>query len=460
MSLDASAPFASGLLVSNNGGQGSFKGVTPWLPAGAHTLTILHDNYRAARRLRIDSIQINRLGGQDLDEDGVPDWMEQNALVANALTRIPTESRTSPLSIEGITQDLATTTLTATFPLPLGEGQGEGPQVVPLTQSINHTFFADVPLSESGPVTLDASFLSGLVTSSHGVTWIPTNLFGTYQQDTLHIRQGDSLRLDAWSGASPDGQPFTVTLNGTLLAASPLPLGEGQGEGEPITVHTSGQPFVATFNTAGTFTLAASHGGQQATVSLVVHRADFGPAFSVSAYSPRAWTPPVLGADALVEADDRVVLQEVSPLPVGEGQGEGAQLAPRSFQAAVKDAGNRHVIARLPAEIDGAPSAILARGTVRGFYLAYIDQTTDARVVTRYADGTWLMSASLIAVNLPPDILLKLTTLYQGALFPDGTRYLWLDSDDFDANGIATIYFEYAGDEPRMCNSLQAFLKP
>ena len=605
-------------LISENGQPATTRSLTPLLAAGLHTLTVLHDNYRAARRLRIDSIEIHRLGGEDLDANNLPDWAEQNARAANALTRVLSTSLTSPVSIEGRSQNLATASVSIT---PYGAGQATP---LALTASINDTFFTDVALSESGPVTLTASFLGSLVPSdSRAITWLPTNLF-EFDQDELHIRQGDALRLDAHSGPAPDGQAFHVflsdqpltrfnqsnppdtaalvsggwgnyrgfsirfnddaldsdtgvqpgnplllqriiirrsaTASGTLpgnpanailklyssqtpgtttwiadstntadvrggisesnltytfdsvaldptvkywfhfantpgnlsigqvtwtnarlrvsnntghtfssgnlvnstwgnqdtawdplLAASfahPIPLADGNQN----TIHCSGSAFATTFTTPGIHHLTASHNGQTASVAVHVHAADFGPDLSVRAYSPRTWTPPVLGLSHLVEADDRLTLAETTVNSLTD---------PRTFRAAIHQAGNRHIIARLPANVYGAPAAILARGTVHGFYLAYLDETTDPEIIHRYDDGTWLMSGSLIAVNLPPDILIRLTSILQGTVFHNGDDTLWLDSSQFDANDIATIYYEWAGSgDPKLCNRLHLFLQP
>ena len=609
-------PIATTELVSENGQPGTVRTLTSLLAAGTHTLTILHDNYRTARRLRIDSIEIHRLGGEDLDENKLPDWAEQNARAANALTRAPATSLTSPVSIEGHSQNLTTAALAY---IPHGATQ---PSQLVLTPSINDTFFTDVPLSEGGPVTLTGNFLGNLVAAdSRTITWLPTNLF-EFDQDELHIRQDDALRLDAHSGPAPDGQPFQVFLNGQSLTrfnqsnppdtaqlvsggwgnyrgfsarfndaafesdtgvppGNPLLLQQlvvrrsatasGSVPGDPAnailkiyssqtpgtatwiadstntadvrggvseanltftfpsvpldptvqywfhfantpgnlpieqvtwtnarlrvsnhaahtfssgtlvsaawgnqdtawdpllaatfahsvplqdenqnTVHSSGSPFAATFATPGSHSLTATHNGQSATVTVHVHAADFGAPLSVRAYSPRSWQPPLLGPTHLVEADDRLTLAETT-----------AATGPRSFHAAVHQAGNRHVIARLPADVHGAPSAILARGTVQGFYLAHVDETTDPEIIYRYDDGTWLMRSTMVAVNLPPDILIRLTTILQGTVFPDGDNTLWLDSTRFDANGIATIYYEWAGSgSPRLCNRLHLFLQP
>jgi len=84
-------PFARAVLKSKNSDPDTMRAVTPWLAAGTHSVTVFHDNYDANRRIRIDSITINRLGGADLDEDGIPDWVVANAVLANTLTRVPTQ---------------------------------------------------------------------------------------------------------------------------------------------------------------------------------------------------------------------------------------------------------------------------------------------------------------------------------------------------------------------------------
>ena len=71
------------------------------------------------------------------------------------------------------------------------------------------------------------------------------------------------------------------------------------------------------------------------------------------------------------------------------------------------------------------------------------------------------MSGTIVAVNLPPDILIRLRAHIQGMLFPDGSNMLWLDASDFTANGIATVYYEWSGTgDPKLCNRLQLFVEP
>jgi len=427
-----SSPFASDIVTSKNSLATTMRAVTPWLSAGTHSITLYHDNYDATIRLRLESLTIKRLGGADLDENNIPDWLEIKAAAENALTHVPNASRTSPVSIEGITQHLTAADLSVLTPAATEAVD------LPVTASINDSFFANVPLSETGAVTLNASLASGLVTETHNITWTATNLFETFTDNTLHIRKGDALRLDAWSGASADAGAFTVTQNGTLLE-----------DANEKTTHTSGVPFIATFATAGTFTLVSTHDGQTATVTLKVHEANFGASHLVRINTARTWTPPTLGTSHLVESDERIVFAETTT--------SGS----RKFHVKAEKPINRHVIARLPEDVDGAPSSVLARGTVHAYDVANVDQTKDAHVVHRYQDGTWLMRSAIVAVNLPEGVTIRMTLTNQGSLFTNGSTILELTSEDFDTNGIADIYYEYTGNTaPKLCHTTQAIYQP
>lgn len=443
LTLDNSADaFTSQVLSCKNSLASNMRAVTPWLAAGTHTIRIHHENYNAECRLRIDSVTIKRLGGVDLDQDGIPDWIEANATAQNSLTRVPNQSRTSPVSIEGITTQLSSTALSVLTP------GSQTPSSLTPTQSINDSFFADVPLNTTGAVTLNASFQGGVATESKTITWIPTNVFGTFTNNTLHIRAGDALRLDAWSGQAADGQPFTVslnytvTINGTTTLYSTL-----LADGNQSTTHSSGQPFVATFANAGSYTLVANHGGQQSTVTLNVDSANFGPSHLVDTYVARTWQPTSLNSTAQVEADDRIIVTETTV---------NLQTGPRKFSVKAESPISRYVLARLPENIDGAPSAVLARGTVHAFDLGLTDQTNDAAIIHRYDDGTWLMRATIVGVNLPPGVTVRVTINNQGTLFADGSMVMNLTAADFDANGIANLYFEYKGTTvPKLCHTIQ-----
>ena len=424
----------SATLTSINGGSDTAGVITPWLAAGTYTLTILHDNYRAALQLRIDSLLILSLAGIDSNGNHRPDWLDRRLAADNRLTRIPSTSLTSPLCIEGVAD-------------PGVNAQGHQSRIpglslkvdnIPLAPnvSVDSAFYADVPLSESGPTTVTARFQSGALTESHSITWLPTNLRA---HNALHIRKGDSLRLDAWNNAGVPGKntTFTVTLDGILLEDS-----------LSHTTHNSGQPFTVTFDTAGSHTLVTTYGNKPPhTTTLHVHRANFGPDLSARAYFPVAWTPLSLAPNLTVQPDSRLAWAETT-----------SNGSPRSFSVTPFEAGVRHVLARIPDDAVGAPCAIVDRGTINCFYLAYIDETGDAQVIYTYPDGTSLMRGSIVAVGLPPDVRIRLNSYYQGTIFSNGSNTLWLTAADFDQNGIANIDFEWDGEgRPQMCTFVELF---
>ncbi len=433
LSIDGSS-IARATLLSKDNKADTLRAITPWLAAGTHTVTVFHENYNSQIRLRIDSLTLKRLGGDDMDSDQIPDWIEQKEVLANALTRVPTTSRTSPVSIEGITRQLSSTTITALAPA------ATVASVIPTETSVNDSFYANVPLSADGSVTLNASFLSGIITdNTRSITWVPTNLLQSYTNNTLHIRMGDSLRVTAHDPNAPAAGTFT--LSGSLSGLSSGPF-------------NSSSPVVITCNTPGTFSLNSvwtpdSGPTQPSNVIIVVHTANFGASHLVQVGKSRNWTPTALGASHEVEADRRVVFSEITTT--------GA----RQFKVATSEAINRHVLARLPSTIDGAPSAILSRGTVHAFDVVDVSQTLDASIVTQYPDGTWLMSNTLVAVNLPSNIIVRITAANQGTLFTNGATSLDLNSTHFDANGIANVYYEWSGTgSPTLCHRIQLFLAP
>jgi hypothetical protein len=273
---------------------------------------------------------------------------------------------------------------------------------------------------------------------THDITWLPANLLG-YDTQTLHIRQGDSLRLTAHD---PNESP-TGTFTATAVSVGLQPASS-----------SSDQPLAFQFNTPGTHTLAAtwtpvSGPNQTATVTLIVHTATFGQNHLVQVGVSRPWTIPGLPAAALVEADDRLVFTQTSTT------------GPRSYQVRTSEPVNRHIIARLPADVTGAPSAILALGTVHGFDVARADRTRDPHVVHRYTDGTSLMRSSIAAINMPSNLIIRITITSQGTLFTNGSSTLDLTPADFDANGIADIFWETsASGTPKMCHTTHHLYTP
>jgi hypothetical protein len=153
----------------------------------------------------------------------------------------------------------------------------------------------------------------------------------------------------------------------------------------------------------------------------------------VRAFTSRTWTPPLLDETHVVENDDHLILHQISA-------------SPRAFLANLGEAGNWHILARLPEAIDGAPGGIMARGTIHGYRTAYVDETADAELYSIRPDGTKIYRFTLAVKDLPPDVGLLVKAHHVGTVFPDGSRERVLTLADFDANGLATVYLESAGE--------------
>jgi hypothetical protein len=419
-------------LICLTGQNSTLKQLTPWLKAGTYTLRVENHNVRAGCNLRINSLTYQRLGGPDGNANAIPDWLETKLATENRLTRIPLESPTSPACIEGVTTSFNTLEILAEQ-----GGTGGPPVLQPQTilQGPDNLFYSNIPLDPTGGATpFTLTYQNGLMTDPRAITWTVTDLSTT---DTIHLRQGDSLRLDASKTGTGPGQNFgtySVTLDGTLLPTA---------TGGPN--HHPGQPFTATFSTPGVHPLLVTyHGNKPArTVTVHVHAADFGPDFAIQTWNRRTWTlPGVNGMD--IEAGCNLTWVETT----APGSSN------RSFTVDVYETGTRYVIARLPQTGD-----IIARGTINAFMVGTAVETADMQYMEYLPGGAIRFRFTLVAEGLPPNAEIRLTTYFQGAIFGDGSRTLTLLPADFDRNGIANVFIELGPEmDPKTCHTLEVFL--
>ncbi len=400
------------------------KLLTPFLSVGTHTLRIYNHNARADFKLKLHSLNLYRLGGNDVNANGIPDWVENQYNEGNQLTVIPSQSLTSPAYIEGVSS--LPSDLRLSYYLPDAD-----PTPLDAELSINNGFFARVPLDAGQVTQLDVSFQNGEQTQSHPITWTATNIL---EHSALTIRKGDSLRLTAHDpNSTPEGS-FT-------LEAS------AGGPSVPTESIASDQPLEVIFDTPGVHTLTAtwtpSDGpSQTATLTLTVRSADFGSTFVLQTYNRRTWQ--VSGVqDLQVEADDALFWSETT------AQGASS----RSFLTNAYNAGEYRVIARCP-----DTGKILGVGRVSVFSLTRAGASYDAQVVETRADGSSVLRFTITGENLPSNLEIRLHMQYQGSIFPDGSRDFVLHSYDFSANGVADVLVETSSNPPNLCHSMYAVL--
>lgn len=412
-------------LRSVDGGQGLIELLTPWLAPGSHTITILSDNHKAYRRLSIDSVRLLEPGGPDANNDGIPDWINNQLVNGNGVTVCPEASLVSPVFVEGKARFLNQVSITA-----------NGETLAPI-RGIDSGWYADVDLTapEDGepapPSLLAFSFEGGALTDQRSVTWAATDVL---VMDELKLRKGDSLRLTGLpdlGAVDPQDILVTVVINGVVIA----------------TDFKSTDPLVYTFETAGEHTVEVScrHGETNVQGSMTVHvkEADFGDTLRVLAGTSRTWDAPGVGGDIHVEADSALSFYELGLAEDGI----------RRFRVDPNGYGEKRVLARIE---DGG--AIIDYGQVYGYRAYRTDATGDTRLIQNYPNGDRIVQMSIVAPELPPGGYIRLKIFVAGITFLDGTIEMILTAEDFDANGIAYVDFNFPKEhQASICHNLTMF---
>jgi hypothetical protein len=399
-----------------------FKTLTPFLPAGTHTLRFQNHNARADFYPRIHSLTFHRLGGADANANGIADWAETQYAAGNRLNVLPTSSLTSPAYIEGNTSLFSALKLSYTPPT------ADSISLSP-SRAIDDIFFARVPLDATGATTFTYSFQNGESPQTHLITWATTNVM---EHNTLTIRAGDALRLTAHEPAAEPSGTFTLT---------------GSAEFSPLT-SSSSTSIPHTFTQPGTYTLTSTWTPEEGepqthTLTLIVRSADFGAPFYLETYNRNTWD--ITGiSGSIIEADSSLHWRETTST---------ATATTRSFLANAYVAGDTHVIARCP-----DTGHIIAVGKVSAFTLTRAGESADAQTVMVRPDGSKVIRFTITGENLPANVEIRLRLNYQGSTFPDGSRDLVLRRSNFSSSGVADIIVETSSDPPQICHSMTAWI--
>lgn len=416
----------NGDLVAQRGIVGSSREIQttsvrlPWLERGSHKLTIDSDNVRSGARLRVVSLRLLKPEGLDRNRNGIADWME-NILDSENTISSPSFSYISPACLEGTSSWLASTSFT------VGSARSAG-----VNEGINNGWFVNVPLEEEGQTRFSFSFEGGLVTSGLAVEWRATNLL--LQEEAIHLRVGDALRLTGFSGdealSSGDVKIFVDRKQAYKGAAD--------------------EPHVHRFDSAGTVTLRIQvKEGKGRTLSnevtVYVYEADFGEPFYVVSGQNLLWELPKVDLSLILESDQSLRLEEVWDAESN-----------RSALVGFPEVGQyeKGVLARLPRQ-----GAIVARGTVNGFILAQASLADDTEVLEVLGDGTRVIRAGYVLDGpVPADFSIFLSIWVPDTVFEDGQSTRILTAADFDENGRASLLFIKApGDESNaICHVFEA----
>jgi hypothetical protein len=368
--------------------------LTPWLTAGTHRVRFFVENTYTHRVLQINSVEMQLIGGPDVDHNGSPDWMDQRLLANNSVLNLAidgsiTESAVSPFCLEGRSRYLD-----------FSQSTDPGLELQGLP---DYGFYTDVPLDATSDTATGLIFENGGHSASGTLRWTATDVLTA---DSLTLRKGDSLRLTAIDADDPADQPISISI-----------------DGGPATSASESAPIQQRFDTAGAYTVSASVGSLSGTLQVTVLEAELGAPVDVFRNVFKDWQPDLLSALAVMESDSRLVLNEI------------AASDPRTFSLTSHDSNPRYLAARTH-----QGGAVLDSLAVTGFRLASNNQAR-VEVVETYDDGAVLVEVDVVLDYVPDDLVIEARIFVAGVTFADGSLVQTLTAAEFGELGRATLQF-------------------
>ena len=408
---------------------------TPWLAAGIHRLRIYWDNARKGRSLQINAVRLQAIQASDSDGNGVTDWVEEKLDTENGIEVAGPGSR-SDLASSSLAGKLKAAATSLTSPACV-EGRGgflsmmkitANGEVIAPRQGVAERWFANAPLSQSGPTTVDVSFQNGGVRRSATIQWEPTDLLTS---GNLTIRQGDALLFQVGEALHPadDAAKIRIEVGG-----------EVRYDGESARVPHA-------FDQAGTFTVTASHEESNgASVKRSITVKVVGGTFEEQAVAwtkrERLWDCPQVPAEAVLDFDQRMQFTQDAVLAESG----------RRFRVTMDAGEDRTVLARL-----GQAGPVLARATLRGIDIYGVSESS-AFYGQEYEDGSRLVETAVVQSRVFPDVRVQLNIIVAGVMFEDGTLVKSLRAEDFDPTGLVTIRFIMPpGVQTSNCHVMRAY---
>ncbi|SHK32018.1 PA14 domain-containing protein [Rubritalea squalenifaciens DSM 18772] len=386
---------------------GIMRVLTPNISAGTHNLTLEIDNLLGRRTVQIDSITVRQPSGADYDGDNIPDWVENQLAAVDYVTPHGTSSRTSPAFIEGGARIIDGLFL-------------NGNAVLPSTDSEH--WYANLPLTNGEDTSYTAAFANGQQVQGD-IYWWATNVL---DNESLVIRQGDTLRLGCWVGGGPGANTEhpnnrQSTGNGVVSTLTV--------EGQSTTLGNSKDVLLHQFNTPGVYTVDASHvTGATGTLSVTV-------------------------VGAQLPDDTTIVQNSVSYLDLTDAQadrnlffetGKGLNLVSiedidtDNYRMRLDPANGGHygLVARLYA---GGP--IVDIGDVTSVTVTdALQNGLDQTYATQNYPGYYLLTTPMVVQDLPPGGKVVVTIFRNGVMFPDGTKEMTFYYEDL-VDGLVYLQF-------------------
>ena len=389
----------------------------PHLTAGDHTFRIYCDNADFKPRLRINSLSFKAVAGEDTDENGKADWLDnrlsQMCEVNNSglSDTAFVAAATSPACVEGNGYFLNMMSLT----------ESDGTELA-LNNNAGKRWFANVELNPEETKTVDVAFQNGAKTVETALKWTTTNIAAAVEPIT--IRKGDSLKLVARPETATGGS-YTISVDSTVV---------GTKKHDDYLVYK--------FDTAGTFALEGVYtapDGKETAYTAQIDVVDY----------------KAVSSDQLaVVGDQRNIAVNAKPAEVVFDMPSDVGLITQTDKKITiknEETGSAYVVARVGEDgpvIDSfrIHTADIARPSVAGVFK---DEVLE--------DGSTVVKMFGVVSNPHEDLNLKLDIFVSGVVFIDGTRTKTITMSDLDELNMYTVYFVYPPEtKTSVCHHLKA----
>ncbi len=379
--------------------------MTQWLAPGLHHVVIDNRNVRIDAQLGISSVRLLKLAGDDLNGNGLPDWMEKlfrdrNGLDAGNGGGVVT-SPVSPACLEGFAR------------LAGGVEVGVADTSLTVLPGVSNHWYSNVPLQEEGDTPVNVAFEGGALTQSVSLRWDAMDPFSAPEEFIL--RTGDKLKLAVpGSGAQQESVTCRITVDGNEIYAGP-----------------AGHQAIASFPEEGEHLVETSLTGlgqnSVHSFTVIARSGDFGAKFHLAAGEPRTWTLPDVSPSLALDNEPLLSVTDAANPPANGKKVRATWTSTRT--------GSTQVLARL------APGGPVVAGTaVNVFRLVDAAESGDAKVVKILPDGTRVVEmAYLIDGEIPADFSFWIDFYVTDAVFVDGSTRYHLTAADFDENGMARV---------------------
>lgn len=388
---------------------------TPSLNPGEHIVKIFWDGYSSNSQIMINSLIFQRLGGPDVNGNGVADWidcrMEKMCSIETSNNII--SSKISPACIEGQAKYLSMMTVTD--------------NITP-KKSVNGKWYLNFPLTAGTQKNLDITFQNGIKTISTNAVWAETNLIT--ENNPIIIRKGDAILVNIHPTGATSGS-YVISCDGSSYSDN------------------ISSPSQITFNNAGSYIISGTYTNDdstQQTAQLEINVIEY----TFDSVTPAAWVDrsriwniPEIPEGAILEADS-----SLRNFAFAAAQTDNAT----TLEVTTKTNSDHSIIARTN---EGGP--VIASSVIHGLEI-FSSFQTHVKLVDTYEDGSKVYEMPVIASPMVEDITVNVRIFIAGILFDDGTIEKNLTAEDFDEQGMKKVYFIYPPSATSsVCHTLKVY---